>query len=96
MRRIWCVYPSGDACRPPEGHVVVATFGPEGPTKCSGLEVVRYDLDGLHDQFGRNFRLLRHLTEIHRTPAGAAQQFAYCYCKTSEAPETAGTPEHKV
>lgn len=69
----------------PGGHVIVATFGPEGPTKCSGLDVVRYDPDALHDQFGANFRLLRHLTEIHQTPAGAAQQFTYCYCKTSEA-----------
>ena len=69
----------------PGGHVIVATFGPEGPTKCSGLEVVRYDPDALHDQFGTNFLLLRHLTEIHQTPAGAAQQFTYCYCKTSEA-----------
>ena len=23
--------------------MIVSTFGPEGPTKCSGLEVVRYD-----------------------------------------------------
>lgn len=69
----------------PGGHVIVATFGPEGPTKCSGLDVVRYDPDALHDQFGANFRLLRHLTEMHRTPAGATQQFTYCYCKTSEA-----------
>jgi 2-polyprenyl-3-methyl-5-hydroxy-6-metoxy-1,4-benzoquinol methylase len=69
----------------PGGHVIVGTFGPEGPTKCSGLDVVRYDPDALHDQFGANFRLLRHLTEIHQTPAGASQQFTYCYCKTSEA-----------
>jgi 2-polyprenyl-3-methyl-5-hydroxy-6-metoxy-1,4-benzoquinol methylase len=67
----------------PGGHVIVATFGPEGPTKCSGLDVVRYDPDALHDQFGANFRLLRHLTEMHQTPAGAAQQFTYCYCKIS-------------
>jgi SAM-dependent methyltransferase len=70
----------------PGGHVIVATFGPEGPTKCSGLEVMRYDPDTLHDQFGASFRMLRHLTEIHQTPAGAAQQFTYCYCKTSECP----------
>jgi hypothetical protein len=38
--------------------------------KCSGLEVVRYDPDALHGQFGSNFRLLRHLTEIHQTPTG--------------------------
>ena len=69
----------------PGGHVIVATFGPEGPTKCSGLDVVRYDPDALHDQFSTKFRLLRHLTEIHRTPAGTTQQFTYCYCKTSEA-----------
>src|SRR6516165_6910034 len=25
----------------PGGYVLVSTFGPEGPTKCSGLEVVR-------------------------------------------------------
>ena len=69
----------------PGGHVIVATFGPEGPTKCSGLEVVRYEPDALHDEFGANFRLLRHLTEIHQTPTGARQQFTYCYCKTSGA-----------
>ena len=80
----------------PGGHVIVATFGPEGPRKCSGLEVVRYDPDALHGQFGSNFRLLRHLTEIHQTPTGAAQQFTYCYCKTSEAAETPGTLDRKV
>jgi SAM-dependent methyltransferase len=69
----------------PGGHVVVATFGPEGPTRCSGLEVVRYHPDALHDQFGAGFRLLGHLTEIHQTPAGASQQFTYCYCRTAEA-----------
>lgn len=69
----------------PGGHVIVATFGPEGPAKCSGLDVVRYGPDALHDQFGAKFRLLRHLTEIHQTPAGATQQFTYCYCRTSDA-----------
>jgi 2-polyprenyl-3-methyl-5-hydroxy-6-metoxy-1,4-benzoquinol methylase len=64
----------------PGGHVVVATFGPEGPTKCSGLDVVRYDSDALHDEFGSRFRLMKHLTELHQTPAGVIQQFVYCYC----------------
>jgi len=36
----------------PGGHVIVSTFGPEGPTKCSGLDVVRYNADSLHDEFG--------------------------------------------
>jgi len=65
----------------PQGHVIVATFGPEGPTQCSGLDVVRYDADALHDEFGPQFRLVEHATELHRTPAGATQQFLYCFCK---------------
>jgi SAM-dependent methyltransferase len=36
----------------PGGHVIVSTFGPEGPTKCSGLDVVRYDAKSLHREFG--------------------------------------------
>ena len=65
------------------GHVIVATFGPEGPTTCSGLDVVRYDAQALHGEFGTAFRLVNHRTELHRTPAGATQQFTYCYCKVS-------------
>ena len=64
----------------PGGHVIVATFGPEGPTTCSGLRVMRYDSEALHDEFGSSFRLVKHLTELHHTPSGAIQQFVYCYC----------------
>ena len=67
----------------PGGHVIVATFGPEGPTKCSGLDVIRYSPDSLHDEFGTSFQLVKHLTELHRTPAGSVQQFTYCYCNVS-------------
>jgi len=63
------------------GHVIVATFGPEGPTKCSGLDVVRYDADSLHTQFGTAFVLEGSDTEIHRTPFGTTQQFLYCLCR---------------
>jgi 2-polyprenyl-3-methyl-5-hydroxy-6-metoxy-1,4-benzoquinol methylase len=63
------------------GHVIVSTFGPEGPTKCSGLDVVRYDADTLHRQFGARFRLLETSKELHRTPFGTIQQFLYCYCR---------------
>src|SRR5437763_11375609 len=42
----------------PGGNVIVSTFGPEGPTKCSGLEVVRYHAESLHHEFGVHFRLL--------------------------------------
>lgn len=64
----------------PGGHVIVATFGPGGPLQCSGLDVVRYAPDTLHAEFGAAFRLLRHETEVHQTPAGREQEFVYCYC----------------
>lgn len=65
----------------PRGLVIVATFGPEGPEKCSGLDVVRYDAAGLHGEFGPKFRLLDSVTERHETPWGAPQQFVYCFCR---------------
>ncbi len=65
----------------PGGYVIVATFGPEGPLKCSGLDVVRYDADALHDEFGADFRLMESATELHQTPFGTTQQFVYCLCK---------------
>jgi hypothetical protein len=54
---------------------------PEGPPKCSGLEVMRYDADSLHDQFGARFRLIESSQELHETPQGITQQFLYCYCR---------------
>ena len=65
----------------PGGHVIIGTFGPEGPTKCSGLDVIRYDADSLHSEFGVRFRLEESSKELHRTPFGTTQQFLYCYCK---------------
>jgi SAM-dependent methyltransferase len=64
----------------PGGYVIVSTFGPEGPTKCSGLDVVRYDADSLHNEFGAHFRLVDSLKELHQTPFGTTQQFLYCFC----------------
>ncbi len=66
----------------PGGHVIVATFGPEGPTQCSGLDVTRYDAESLHGQFGPRFKLVDHQMEDHVTPAGRQQQFVYCLCRT--------------
>jgi len=63
------------------GHVIVATFGLEGPTRCSGLEVVRYSADSLHDEFGDEFDLVDTTTEAHHTPFGTEQKFVYCYCR---------------
>jgi len=65
----------------PGGHVIIATFGIDGPEKCSGLPVMRYEPETLHAEFGDAFRLISHEKETHRTPSGAVQQFLYCYCR---------------
>ncbi len=65
----------------PGGHVIVATFAEDGPLQCSGLPVMRYRADELHDEFGEAFTLLKHRKEEHHTPSGAVQQFVYCYCR---------------
>lgn len=65
----------------PGGHVLVATFAEDGPTRCSGLQVVRYSADQLHGEFGSGFRLLSSRRETHVTPWGASQEFTYCLCR---------------
>lgn len=65
----------------PGGHVIVATFAEDGPAQCSGLPVMRYRADELHDEFGESFQLVDHRKEAHHTPSGAVQQFVYCYCR---------------
>jgi SAM-dependent methyltransferase len=65
----------------PGGHIVVATFGPGGPLKCSGLEVMRYSAEQLHAEFGDGFARIGDSTEVHTTPWGSEQEFVYCYCR---------------
>lgn len=65
----------------PGGFVIVATFAEDGPTKCSGLPVMRYSANELHSEFGAPFQLLGHEQEAHQTPAGQIQKFVYCFCK---------------
>ena len=65
----------------PGGHVIVASFGPDGPTHCSGLEVTRYSAEAMHGEFGAGFRLLSSVREEHRTPGGGTQAFVYCLCR---------------
>ena len=59
------------------GHLVVATFAPDGPARCSGLDVVRYDGPALAAVFSPGFALRREVRESHRTPWGTRQSFVY-------------------
>jgi SAM-dependent methyltransferase len=62
----------------PNGHVLMATFGPSGPDRCSGLATVRYDAATLAAELGADFALVESFLTVHRTPWNAEQQFLYC------------------
>lgn len=62
----------------PRGHVIISTFGPEGPPRCSGLEIVRYDAASLSAELGDRCALRRSELMTHLTPSGVAQQFLFC------------------
>ena len=60
------------------GHLIIATFGLKGPRKCSGLHVVRYSPETLHNEFGNNFDLVESFVEVHSTPSKVQQEFIFC------------------
>ena len=62
---------------PVGGHVVMATFALDGPAKCSGLPVQRYDSHSLGLELGAAFELLQSVPETHLTPQGKRQSFQY-------------------
>lgn len=59
----------------PGARVLISTFGPEGPTRCSGLEVCRYDSASLASALGESFTLEASELFSHQTPSGKIQQF---------------------
>lgn len=61
----------------PGGTLIMATFAADGPTRCSGLDVVRYSPEGLAETLGSDFRLLRSFGDAHHTPSGGEQRFLY-------------------
>ena len=59
------------------GHAIIATFALDGPEKCSGLPVRRYDHVALGAALGSGFELIQHQPHHHVTPWGAAQAFQF-------------------
>lgn len=59
------------------GHLVIATFAPDGPEHCSGLPVQRHDGTSLSKLFGSDFELMERAHEVHLTPSGAEQRFCW-------------------
>lgn len=61
----------------PGGHVIVGTFALDGPERCSGLPVVRYDSAAIGKILGPSFDLLETVTDAHKTPTEAIQRFQF-------------------
>jgi hypothetical protein len=62
---------------PRDGHLILATFATDGPTRCSGLEVCRYDAESAAAELGSAFELVKELGETHLAPRGKPQRFFY-------------------
>lgn len=75
----------------PGGIAIVATFAPNGPERCSGLPVRRYDASGLAERCGPRFELVDSERHVHLTPRGVEQRFLYAsFRRVSE--DRAGVP----
>jgi SAM-dependent methyltransferase len=61
----------------PAGHAIIATFALDGPERCSGLPVVRYDAVSLGQALGPAFELVETRHQGHATPWGAQQSFQF-------------------
>jgi 2-polyprenyl-3-methyl-5-hydroxy-6-metoxy-1,4-benzoquinol methylase len=61
----------------PGGHAIIATFALDGPDRCSGLPVVRYDAASLGEALGNAFSLVETRRHDHRTPMGSMQRFQF-------------------
>jgi hypothetical protein len=66
-----------EAALPVGAHAIIATFASDGPERCSGLPVRRYSSDALATELGSAFRIADAMRELHVTPSGGSQSFAY-------------------
>jgi SAM-dependent methyltransferase len=64
-----------------DGHIIIASFAIDGPLKCSGLEVARYDAPAIGAELGDEFQLLEQADETHVTPWATEQKFTYFHFK---------------
>jgi len=61
----------------PGGHAIIATFALDGPERCSGLPVARYEAAGLGQTLGNEFQLVGRRRQAHVTPWGSTQSFQF-------------------
>ncbi len=61
----------------PSGHVIIGTFAPDGPERCSGLPIIRHDAASIGAMLGDGFELVDTRRHDHLTPAGTIQRFQF-------------------
>lgn len=66
---------------PSGGQAIIGTFALDGPEKCSGLPVQRYDSEALQLILGTEFALMEAHKDMHTTPWGSTQSFQFARFK---------------
>ncbi|MDD2876596.1 MAG: class I SAM-dependent methyltransferase [Acidiphilium sp.] len=72
----------------PGGYLVLATFAPDGPERCSGLPVMRYAADDIAALLRPDFVLREQRVHTHQTPSGVAQRFSYARLQRTDLQNT--------
>ena len=72
------------------GHAIIATFAPDGPEKCSGLPVARYDSASLAETLGAPFKLVHTQRHAHATPWQSRQSFQFSVFRREDCPDRRG------
>lgn len=66
----------------PGGHVIIGTFAPDGPERCSGLPVIRHDAASISEALGPSFKLIESRRHDHQTPGGTIQRFQFSWFRS--------------
>jgi len=69
----------------PSGHAIIGTFSLNGPSKCSGLDVVQYDENKIKYELPKNIELLESTVSTHIMPSGTEQEYMYFIIKHKNA-----------
>ncbi|MNL05469.1 tellurite resistance protein TehB [compost metagenome] len=62
-------------------YMVIGTFSENGPDKCSGLPIRKYNEEQLKSQLNNGFIKIRCIEEDHLTPFQTRQNFLFCSFK---------------
>jgi SAM-dependent methyltransferase len=63
----------------PGGHAIISTFALDGPERCSGLPILRYDAASLGEALGLSFELVETRNHEHHTPMDRIQRFQFSW-----------------